>query len=72
MSYLEKKNKIKAFKEGWAWTERPWSQISEDTGVGNPKAASAAKGARFFKAICHKLGELFYEVATADTQNLYA
>jgi len=67
----EKKNKIKAFTEGWAWTERPCSQISEDTGVGNPQAASADKGARFFQAICAKLGQLFYDVAKADTSKLY-
>ena len=67
----EKKNKIKAFREGWAWTERPWSQISEDTGVGNPKAATPEKGARFFKAVCQQLGDLFAEIAAADTDNLY-
>ena len=39
----EFKNKIKAFSEGWAWTERPWSKISEDTGVGNPSKATAEK-----------------------------
>lgn len=67
----EKKNKIKAFNEGWAWTERPWSQISEDTGVGNPKASTKEKGERFFKAICEKLGELFVEISSTDTNNLY-
>lgn len=68
---LEKKNKIKAFHEGWAWAERPWSQISEDTGVGNPKAATKEKGERFFKAVCAKLGELFVEISEADVDNLY-
>jgi len=67
----EKKNKIKAFNEGWAWTERPWSQISEDTGVGNPKAATEGKGERFFNAICEKLGDLFTELSNADINNLY-
>ena len=67
----EKKNKIKAFNEDWAWTERPWSQISEDTGVGNPKAATKEKGEYFFNAICSKLGNLFWEISTADTNDLY-
>ncbi len=67
----EKKNKIKAFTEGWAWTERPWSKISTDTGIGNPKAATRAKGEQYFNAICEKLGQLFFEVSKADTQNLY-
>lgn len=67
----EKKNRINAFREGWAWTERPWSQISEDTGVGNPELASREKGAAFFMAICKKIGDLMTEIAQADTDNLY-
>jgi creatinine amidohydrolase len=68
---VEKKNKIRAFREGWAWTERPWSRISEDTGVGNPEAASREKGEVFFNAICKKLGDLFAEISSADPDELY-
>ncbi len=67
----EKKNKIKAFNEGWAWAERPWSQISKDTGVGNPEASTSEKGKRFFNAVCERLGELFWEISVADTNHLY-
>jgi len=67
----EKKNKIKAFTEGWAWTERPWSVISKDTGVGNPHASTKEKGERFFNDICEKMGQLFFDIAEADTNNLY-
>ncbi|MFC4218545.1 creatininase family protein [Flagellimonas marina] len=70
-SGAEKKNKIKAFREGWAWTERPWSKISEDTGVGDPSMASKEKGERFFKAVCEKMGQLFIDIAQADTNDLY-
>ena len=68
----EKKNRIAAFGEGWAWTERPWSVISEDTGVGNPEAATADKGQRFFEAVCQKLAELMYEIAQTDIKDLYS
>jgi len=67
----EKKNKIKAFREGWAWAERPWTQVSEDTGIGNPAGATKEKGERFFNAICEKMGELFVDLCTTDTNNLY-
>lgn len=67
----EKKNKIKSFSEGWVWTERPWSKISQDTGVGNPKAATTQKGEQFFKAVCQKVGQLFYDIAQADVEDLY-
>lgn len=67
----EKKHKIKAFSEGWAWTERKWSQISEDTGVGNPELATKEKGERFFKAISNKMGNLLYDISKADINDLY-
>jgi creatinine amidohydrolase len=67
----EKKNKIKAFSEGWVWAERKWSQISDDTGVGNPKAATKEKGKKYFKAVTEKMADLFYEISKADIQNLY-
>lgn len=67
----EKKNKITAFSEGWAWTERHWSQITKDTGVGNPKAATIEKGERFFNAVCEKMANLLVEVSKSDLDNLY-
>tara|TARA_R110002073_G_scaffold14998_1_gene60079 strand:+ start:302 stop:1165 length:864 start_codon:yes stop_codon:yes gene_type:complete len=67
----EKKNKIKAFREGGVWTERPWSKITEDTGIGDPKLATKEKGARFFNAVCTEMGQLFFDIAKADTENLY-
>lgn len=67
----EKKNTIKAFNEGWAWTERPWSKISEDTGVGNPKMASAEKGKVFFEEACKKMAELFISIANTNIEELY-
>lgn len=67
----EKKNKIKEFSEGWIWTERKWSQITADTGIGNPKASTKEKGERFFKAVTEKIGELLVKLAKADTSNLY-
>ncbi len=67
----EKKNRIKAFSEGWVWAERKWSQISEDTGVGNPTAATKEKGEKYFKAVTEKMADLFYEISKADIENLY-
>ena len=67
----EKKNKIAAFSEGWAWAERKWSQVSEDTGIGNPEFATKEKGEKFFNAVTDKMGDLFLEISEADRQNLY-
>ena len=67
----DKKYKIKAFTEGWVWAERKWSQISEDTGVGNPHKATKEKGARFFKDVTEKMSRLFYDLCIADVDDLY-
>ena len=67
----ERKITIAGMREGWAWAERRWSQISADTGVGNPHLSSAAKGARFFQAVTEKVGQLMYDIARADVNNLY-
>ena len=67
----EKKHKIKAFSEGWVWTERKWSQISEDTGIGNPALATKEKGKKFFKVLSEKMANLFIEICNANIENLY-
>jgi creatinine amidohydrolase len=63
--------KIKAFTEGWIWAERKWSEISEDTGVGNPELATKEKGKRFFEDISLKIGNLIYDLCKADSEDLY-
>lgn len=66
-----KKWKIKGINEGWAWAERQWSQVTEDTGVGNPKKATAEKGKRYFNDVTDKVADLFCELAAADITDLY-
>ena len=67
----EKKIKIKAFIEGWAWAERKWPKVTEDTGIGNPAKASVQKGERYYNDLTQKIGELMTELATTDIDNLY-
>jgi creatinine amidohydrolase len=66
-----KKFRVKAFNEGWAWAERKWSQVSEDTGIGDPQYASSEKGERFFKAVSEKMSGFIMELASADLDDLY-
>lgn len=66
-----KKNKITAIREGWAWAERKWLQVTKDTGVGDPRKASAEKGARYFEAVIKKVAQFFTEVAQTPNNDLY-
>ena len=67
----EKKSKIKGIREGWAWSERKWSMVSEDTGIGNPKKSTAEKGEKFFTAVSQKMGELIVDLAQVDISDRY-
>ena len=66
-----KKFRIQALNENWAWTERKWSQVTEDTGIGDPKNASADKGKRYFKDLTRKIGNFLYDLAETDPDNMY-
>jgi creatinine amidohydrolase len=63
--------KIAAFREGWAWAPRRWRQVTDDTGVGNPAAATAEKGRRYVEAVSEKIAEFLVELARADPEKMY-
>ena len=67
----ERRFRIAALREGWAWAPRDWRQISADTGVGNPKKASAEKGKKYFDVVVERLSQYFVDLAKADTGKLY-
>jgi creatinine amidohydrolase len=66
-----KRFRFKAMQEGWAWAERKWMQVTADTGVGDPRQASAEKGEKYFKVVTQKVGQFFTEVATTSNQDFY-
>lgn len=67
----EKKHKIKAFSQGWMWAERRWTQVTEDTGIGNPRLATAEKGKRYFEYITHQIAETLLELQDLDMGKAY-
>lgn len=50
-------------REGWAWLPRRWTQVSADTGVGDPRPATAAKGAAFVGDAVERIAGLCAELA---------
>ncbi len=66
-----KKFSIGALNEQWAWAERKWSQITQDTGIGNPKNATAKKGKLYFEDLTIKIGDFLVELANADLNQMY-
>lgn len=66
-----KKFRFQAMREGWSWAERKWTQVTKDTGVGDPRQATAQKGAAYFDDVIKKVSHFFVEVARADRKDLY-
>lgn len=62
---------ITSLNQGWAWAERRWSQVTEDTGIGNPAKASAEKGKKFYDFICGEIAGFITELSDSDPDNLY-
>jgi creatinine amidohydrolase len=66
-----RKNRVRGFVEGWAWTPRRWVEVTDDTGVGDPSYSTAAKGAEYFGAVTSKLAGFLVELAAVDPAAMY-
>lgn len=62
---------LEGFNEGWAWAQREWSKISEDTGVGYPKKAASQKGELFLEFLEKKVGEFLLRLDKVSPDTLY-
>jgi creatinine amidohydrolase len=57
--------RLAGMSAGWARAPRPWEKYTEDSGAGDPRAATAEKGARFFEAATRELAGFLVELANA-------
>jgi len=67
----EKKHRITEFSESWLWTERKWSKVTADTGIGDPKFASKEKGEKFFKEVTEKVSKAMAKLCAMDLNDSY-
>ncbi len=66
-----KRFKYSAMQQGWAWAERQWTKVTQDTGVGDPRKATAAKGEKYFQAVTKRVAQFFIEVAKTESSAHY-
>jgi len=66
-----RKFRIGGLRDGWAWAPRHWREVTDDTGTGNPKAATVDKGEKFLRAVTERIGGFLVDLANADLKNLY-
>jgi creatinine amidohydrolase len=46
-------------------------KVTKDTGVGDPRKASAEKGEKYFKVVTEKVAKFFLEVANTKNGDHY-
>ena len=64
-------SKLTGVREGWAWTPRRWTQVTDDTGIGDPSSSSSAKGERYVTAAVERIAAFLVELAALDTKRPY-
>jgi len=66
-----RKFRVAGLRDGLAWAPRQWTKVTDDTGTGNPYAATAAKGEKFIRAVTQRVGGFLVDLAAADLDNMY-
>ena len=66
-----KRFSIAALRKKQAWMPRHWTKVTQDTGIGNPKASTAEKGRKFAESVTDTLAEFLYGFAKTDVADFY-
>ncbi len=66
-----KSAKIDGLKNKTGWIPRQWDKVSADTGIGNPKKATAEKGKLYLEETTSRIGDFLVELADCDATDLY-
>lgn len=66
-----KPTKLAGLRNKTAWIPRQWDEVSEDTGVGYPKKATAEKGEKYINDTTQRISDFLVEFASCDAASLY-
>ena len=64
-------SRLEAINRGWISITRPWHLVTTNTGLGDPKAASADKGRRLMDVLTERLGDFLIELAAAPLDETF-
>lgn len=63
--------RVAGLRDGVAWAPRSWTQVTDDTGSGDPAAASREKGVKHLDAVTEKIAAFLIDLAAADVGDIY-
>jgi creatinine amidohydrolase len=66
-----KPSRFDAINRGWISITRPWHLVSVNTGLGDPRAATAEKGRRLMDVLVQRLGDFLIELAAAPMDEAF-
>jgi creatinine amidohydrolase len=64
-------SRLRGVREGWAWAPRRWTQVTADTGIGDPRKSSAAKGEAYVGAAVERIAGFLVELDGLSLESLY-
>jgi creatinine amidohydrolase len=64
-------SRLTGVREGWAWAPRRWTQVTADTGIGNPAKATEQKGDAYVTAAVEQIASFLVELAALRLDDLY-
>jgi creatinine amidohydrolase len=64
-------SRFEAINRGWVSITRPWHLVSANTGLGDPRAATAEKGHRLMDALEERLAQFLSELAAAPMDETF-
>lgn len=67
----ERRFRLRGLRDGTAWAPRRWRRVTDDTGVGNPKLATAEKGRAYLDRVTGVIADYLVELSEADLEELY-
>jgi creatinine amidohydrolase len=56
-------SRFEAVNNGWIELTRPWHLLTTNSGSGDPRAATAAKGETLTQRVCQRIGTFLFELA---------
>ena len=66
-----KPSRFEAVNRGWVEITRPWHLLTTNSGAGNPRAASAAKGEKYTAIVAERLGRFLTELAQSPLDDTF-
>lgn len=63
--------RFEAVRRGWVRISRPWHALTESTGSGDPRAATAAKGEAVLQLLAERIGSFLVELSESRIDDAF-